>query len=135
MTTIFAASSISIKKLNARVKERIDKIIESGFDVFLGDADGADSAIQSHLFKAGAKNRTMFCTGEAPRNNIGDWPSCIATVDEKHWMQSVVTQILQHIPLSNLGMLNIQQCWLQLATSSSAAKLWRFGMASKASQD
>lgn len=53
------------------MKERIGKIIESGFDVLLGNADGADSAIQSHLFKAGAKNVTVFCTDEAPRNNIG----------------------------------------------------------------
>jgi uncharacterized protein YjbJ (UPF0337 family) len=79
VTTIFAAGSISIKKLDGRVKERIDKVIDSGFDVVVGDADGADSAIQSHLFKAGAKNTTVFCTGEKPRNNIGDWPTCAVT--------------------------------------------------------
>ena len=75
MTTIFIAGSITIKSLDARALQRIDNVIESGADVVVGDADGVDTAIQLHLFNAGVKNATVFCAGEAPRNNIGGWPT------------------------------------------------------------
>lgn len=83
MTTVFIAGSITIKKLDPRAKERIDKIIESNFDVVVGDADGADSAIQSHFFNAGFNRVTVFCTGDTPRNNIGNWPAKVVTTTAK----------------------------------------------------
>ena len=58
MTTIFIAGSIKIKHLDRKFKERIDKIIASGFDVVVGDADGADTAIQTTLFEQGSSNTT-----------------------------------------------------------------------------
>jgi hypothetical protein len=82
MTTVFIAGSITIKSLDARVKERIDKVVESGFDIVVGDADGADAAIQRHLRDTGAKNTTVYCSGSAPRNNVGDWD--IQVVDAIH---------------------------------------------------
>ena len=79
-TTVFVAGSMNIKNLDARVKERIDKIVSQGFDVVVGDADGADSSIQSHLFNLGDAKITVFCSGSRPRNNIGDWPiRCVET--------------------------------------------------------
>lgn len=42
--TVFIAGSIKIKHLDRKFKERIDKIIVSGFDLVVGDADGADTA-------------------------------------------------------------------------------------------
>ena len=48
---VFIAGSIKIKHLDRKFKERIDKIIASGFDVVVGDADGADTAIQTTLFE------------------------------------------------------------------------------------
>lgn len=45
-----------------------------GYEVIVGDADGADSAIQRFLLENGATNATVFCTGDRPRNNLGDWP-------------------------------------------------------------
>lgn len=83
MTTVFIAGSITIKKLDLRAKERIDKVIESDFDVVVGDADGADSAIQSHFLNAGFNKVTVYCTGETPRNNIGNWPIHVVTTTHK----------------------------------------------------
>ncbi len=51
MTTVFIAGSIKIKHLDRKFKERIDKIIASGIDLVVGDADGADTAIQTYLFE------------------------------------------------------------------------------------
>lgn len=81
MTTVFIAGSISIKRLDASVKDRIDTIVASEFDVVVGDAKGVDSMVQAHLLEAGAKNVRIYCTGKRPRNNLGGWP--VETVTSK----------------------------------------------------
>ncbi|MCX6591295.1 MAG: hypothetical protein NTZ56_07200 [Acidobacteria bacterium] len=74
MTTVFVAGSINIKHLDRKVKERMDNIIASSFAVVVGDADGADKAIQSYLAERGVRNALVYCSGESPRNNLGHWP-------------------------------------------------------------
>ena len=59
MTTVFIAGSIKIKHLDRKFKERIDKIIASGIDLVVGDADGADTAIQTYLFEQGSNHTTV----------------------------------------------------------------------------
>ncbi len=59
LTTVFIAGSIKIKHLDRKFKERIDKITASGFDVVVGDADGADTAIQTYLFEQGGSHTTV----------------------------------------------------------------------------
>lgn len=73
MTTIFIAGSISISRLHPSVQERINKIVSSDFNVVVGDADGADTSIQECLRSYHANKVTVYCTGEAPRNNVGNW--------------------------------------------------------------
>ncbi|WP_409525070.1 helix-turn-helix domain-containing protein [Nitrincola sp. MINF-07-Sa-05] len=74
MTTVFIAGSISISRLHQKVQERINKIVSSDFNVVVGDADGADTSIQEYLRSYHANKVTVYCTGEAPRNNVGNWP-------------------------------------------------------------
>lgn len=73
METIFIAGSIAISRLDARVKERISNAVSAGLSVAVGDADGADSSIQEHLLSINAEHVTVFCSGERPRNNLGNW--------------------------------------------------------------
>ncbi len=73
MTTVFVAGSINIKNLDQKVKERLDRIVESDFTVIVGDADGADTSIQNYLLEKGVKHAMVFCSGTKPRNNIGGW--------------------------------------------------------------
>lgn len=82
MTTVFIAGSMNIKHLDRKVKERIDRIVESNFNVVVGDADGADHSIQSYLFEHGASNTVVYCSGSRPRNNVGNWP--VRNVDSMH---------------------------------------------------
>jgi hypothetical protein len=82
MTTVFIAGSMNIRKLDRMVKERIDNIVDSGLDIVIGDADGADASIQEYLFSKGASKTTVFCSGDKPRNNIGAWP--VHTVVTSH---------------------------------------------------
>jgi hypothetical protein len=81
-TTVFVAGSMNIKNLDSTVKDRIDKIVASDFEIVVGDADGADSSIQAHLFEKGASRTTVYCSGSKPRNNIGGWP--IRVVETQH---------------------------------------------------
>ena len=74
MTIVFVAGSLSIKRLHPWFLERLDTVATSGFSVVVGDADGADTSIQKFLWEHGAQNVTIYCTGDALRNNVGKWP-------------------------------------------------------------
>jgi hypothetical protein len=74
MTTVFIAGSISISRLDEKVKMRIANVVTSNLDVIVGDADGADTSIQRCLLHSGARHVTVYCSGDRPRNNIADWP-------------------------------------------------------------
>lgn len=73
MTTVFIAGSITIKHLDFLVQERIMNIMHRGHDVIVGDADGVDTSIQRFLLEEGYQRVTVFCTGETPRNKLGNW--------------------------------------------------------------
>lgn len=73
MPKIFLAGSIKVKNLHQKFTERLSKIVSDQMDVIIGDANGADSAIQRELFERSAHNVTIYCTDEKPRNNFGNW--------------------------------------------------------------
>jgi hypothetical protein len=79
MPTVFVAGSIKIKKLHGRVREKLDQIIAQGLHVVVGDAAGADSAVQRYLADCGATSVSVYCSGSKPRNNLGGWP--VTSVD------------------------------------------------------
>lgn len=75
MTTVFLSGSRRIGRLNDLVRKRIDNIIEKKFDVIIGDANGADKALQTHLAKRDYRNVNVYFVGKSSRNNVGDWPT------------------------------------------------------------
>jgi len=82
MTTVFIAGSMNIKHLHPKVKERIENIVTSEFDVVVGDADGADTSIQQCLLALGGSRTKVYCSGSVPRNNVGKWS--VRVVETKH---------------------------------------------------
>lgn len=74
MKTVFIAGSIKIKRLHPLFVERIANIVREGLPVVVGDANGADASIQAELVSQSATDVTVFCTGDTPRNNLGNWP-------------------------------------------------------------
>jgi adenine-specific DNA-methyltransferase len=48
--------------------------MEQGFPVLVGDANGADKAVQKYLQSRGYKAVEVFCSGGECRNNLGKWP-------------------------------------------------------------
>ncbi len=58
-------------------------MVEQSFLVLLGDANGADKAMQQYLADTHYSNVKVFCSGETCRNNIGDWAVTQVSVGSK----------------------------------------------------
>ncbi|HWB16060.1 MAG TPA: hypothetical protein VG538_06605 [Vicinamibacterales bacterium] len=75
MTRVFIAGSRQITRLPAEVKTRVDTMIGKGFQILVGDANGADEAVQSYLAEKAYPNVVVHCMERHCRNNIGQWPT------------------------------------------------------------
>jgi len=73
MHKVFISGSMKIKNLDENVLGRINNIIDSNYQVLVGDASGVDSSIQEYLNKKQSKSVIVYCSGSKPRNNIGHW--------------------------------------------------------------
>jgi hypothetical protein len=73
MKTVFIGGSRNISRLNADVRTRLDNIIENNLHVLIGDANGADKAVQRYFDEKAYRNVEVFCVGGACRNNLGAW--------------------------------------------------------------
>jgi len=73
MTTVFVAGSRAISKLNEQIRERLENIMRRQLSVLVGDANGADKAVQAYLAKCAYRNVTVYSM-EVSRNNLGGWP-------------------------------------------------------------
>jgi len=73
VTKVFLGGSRHVSRLNDQVRERLKAIIKKNLPVIVGDANGADKAMQTFFYKEGYRNVEVFCSGNACRNNIGSW--------------------------------------------------------------
>jgi probable addiction module antidote protein len=73
MSTVFIGGSRQISRLPPDVIQRLDNVIASGHAVVIGDANGADKAVQKYLLDSRYDKVTVFCSGESCRNNLGSW--------------------------------------------------------------
>src|SRR5579859_6121144 len=71
---VFIGGSRAVSKLNAVIRSRVDDLIKRGCTIFIGDANGADRAVQQYLAEHHYTNVVVFCMKEC-RNNIGSWPT------------------------------------------------------------
>ena len=71
---VFIGGSRAVSKLNATIRARLDDLMRRRCTIFIGDANGADKAVQTYLDMRRYRNVTVFCIRE-PRNNIGAWPT------------------------------------------------------------
>lgn len=75
MTMVFIAGSRQVTRLPAEVKVRVDMMIDRGFQILVGDANGADNAIQSYLAEKIYPHVLAHCMERRCRNNVGHWPT------------------------------------------------------------
>lgn len=73
MNTVFIGGSRHVSRLPSEIKQRLNNVINSGHRVIVGDANGADKAVQKHLYDAAYDKVTVFCSGDSFRNNLGQW--------------------------------------------------------------
>jgi hypothetical protein len=79
MTKVFFGGSRKLSRLNHAITERADNIVAKGFEVLIGDANGADKAMQKYLAERGYQNVIVFCMDGICRNNIGGWHTKVVT--------------------------------------------------------
>lgn len=92
MTTVFMAGSRDISRLNADIRGRLSNIISNRFDIIVGDANGADKALQKFLFDINYENVIVYCSGLTCRNNVGAWKTFYVDVDKKFKGRDFYTQ-------------------------------------------
>lgn len=73
MSTIFFGGSRNLSRLNSEIRARLCKLMEGHHRVLVGDANGADKAIQSFFASEGYRNVTVYCIDGECRNNVGNW--------------------------------------------------------------
>ncbi len=74
MTTVFIGGSRSITRLNDTIRYTADNIMRQRFAIVIGDANGADKAVQNYLAEKAYRNVIVYCMGDHCRNNVGSWP-------------------------------------------------------------
>jgi hypothetical protein len=72
MITVFVGGSRAVSKLNEVIRDQLDDLIARNSAFLVGDANGADKAVQQYLADKQYPNVTVFCT-ERCRNNVGGW--------------------------------------------------------------
>ncbi|MGH7708405.1 MAG: hypothetical protein ACREQC_08795 [Candidatus Binataceae bacterium] len=83
MTKVFIGGSRKMSKLSTDVRSRLDRIIAKRLAVLVGDANGADKAVQTYLRSKGYTDVEVFCAGGACRNNQSGWPIRAVPSDDK----------------------------------------------------
>ena len=71
---IFIAGPRAISNLNINVQNRLWNICNNGFTVFIGDANGVDTAVQKYLSQINYRNVRVYASNGKARNNHGNWP-------------------------------------------------------------
>lgn len=73
MKKVFLGGSRNVTRLNKHIRSRLDNIIEKQIPVVVGDANGADKALQTYLSSKQYANVEVFCSEGSCRNNVGRW--------------------------------------------------------------
>ena len=81
MKKVFIGGSRRLGRLNAQVRSRTENMIKDELQVLVGDANGADKAIQKFFSDHGYKSVTVYFAGEFCRNNLGHWDTRRIEVD------------------------------------------------------
>ena len=79
MTTIFISGSREISHIPDEVLVRVDRLIDSGFDVVVGDSErGVDAAMLRYLAARSYENVAVYTIHDKPRAGraLGSWRVC-----------------------------------------------------------
>ncbi len=74
MTKVFIGGSRAVSRLNSTIREKLDDLISRQCEILIGDANGADKAVQEHFAQQHYQSVTVYCMHRS-RNNVGNWPT------------------------------------------------------------
>ena len=74
MTSVFIGGSRAVSRLNSAIREKLDDLIARNCAIIVGDANGADKAIQQHFADRAYEHVTVYRMKRC-RNNVGAWPT------------------------------------------------------------
>ncbi|MFH1429117.1 MAG: hypothetical protein ABIH39_05165 [Candidatus Margulisiibacteriota bacterium] len=106
MTKVFIGGSRDITTLDQNIKNELDSIIKKNDTVIIGDANGADKAVQYYLNENKYKNVIVYCMKGNCRNNIGNWTTkYICSEYAKKDFNFFVTKDLEMAKDANYGLM------------------------------
>ena len=75
MKAVFLGGSRKLSRLNEVIRRRLESIMDGGLWVYVGDADGADKALQRFFASHRYDRVLVYCVEGRYRNNVGHWPT------------------------------------------------------------
>jgi hypothetical protein len=72
MASVFIGGSRAVSRLNDVIRDRLDDLIARRCTIFIGDASGADRAVQEHFAERAYEHVVVYCM-DTCRNNVGGW--------------------------------------------------------------
>lgn len=80
---VFIGGSKNLTVLPNSAADTIEEYINAGYCILIGDCYGIDLCVQTLLKSRGYNKVTVYCSGDAPRNNVGGWPVIALHSDKK----------------------------------------------------
>ena len=74
MTKVFIGGSRAVSRLTGTIRDKLDDLINRQCAILIGDANGADKAVQEHLARQQYQHVIVYCVNHS-RNNVGNWPT------------------------------------------------------------
>ncbi len=71
---VFIGGSRAISKLTTHMSAKLDDLMKRECTILIGDANGADKAVQTYFADKAYPNVIVFCMEDC-RNNVGAWPT------------------------------------------------------------
>ena len=72
---VFVSGKVKFDKpITSMVKRELDRAMNAGSKIIIGDAPGADTRCQDYLASKRYDNVVVYTTDEVVRNNVGNWP-------------------------------------------------------------
>ena len=75
MASVFIGGSRHITHLEPEVYRHVDRMVEKGLTILIGDVTGIDLAMQRYLADLRYANVVVLCMEGACRSNQGRWPT------------------------------------------------------------
>jgi len=106
VTAVFLGGSRAVSRLNEMIREQLDNLISKNCSILVGDANGADKALQTYLAQKHYSNVTVFSMG-SPRNNVGQWENRRVSSERK-------TRDAEYFAIKDRAMAQEARCGLML---------------------